>query len=434
MVGDFNMRIKTIAALVITIALLASCNVLFSNYKGEGNITISLGEESGKGKWAAPTNLPAFSEVIVRAKKGGITVAEQSFSGHGPFTFMIPGGSGYTIEVEATPLPVMYTPSGWTVETERPFSFAKKFGGTAKDVNSQSGTVTIRLSILSSYIVQVDGTVYKNFGDKTAVFDFISPSPSGDAIATDKGVFYDQYGRFYYGISDSNASMKSIPFPSDESTAEIETSSIAMANIYNVAHAPGSEYCYFVYGSEIQRLKLFNFDTATTSSLSTGFVPYTNYDALSTSKNKIAVDFEGNFFMVGYNSTQSQPCLVWGKINETSSNVTYDLSSVRAITCPTELYPDTGLLDFKAINGTLYALSRDGSEVWLYALGNDLVVKPISRICNDADAWSKAIFSVMDKDVLYISYYWDDSMGSTIVKRIHEYNIATNTLRSVTVD
>jgi hypothetical protein len=114
----------TILSLVLLLTA-GSCGFFFNNdgFITPGYIIVFPGDTQARTAWAVPpSKFPPFSKVTIRVTGNG-TAADYSFSGNGPYSVPVPGGT-YTVTLIADVYHLVHP-------GEDAFPFAKSFGGSA---------------------------------------------------------------------------------------------------------------------------------------------------------------------------------------------------------------------------------------------------------------------------------------------------------------
>ena len=429
------MKIRTIVSVLTLSFFLSTCGVFFSDYKGEGTITVSVGDGTGGVSRAIDTTqppFPEFSEIYIRISKGGIIFAEETFKATerqtdqagqaGPaslsadsYNFKVPAGSGYKVEVRATPI--------------IPIGFAKEYGGVANNVNTGGGNVYIPLAISSSLIFYYSG--YGNGSVSDAFFCVEQENSWQRQVgyqSPSKHHFFDQYGYLYYVKDDGgNDKLFQIITPVDSwiGVAGVENDGPLMPYNWStgwMAHAPGSRYFYYYdlykdYGTYIIRGDL--------ASPNANYMEVTGAPEYSVGGDKFAVTADGTFFILSGKEGDARLFISKGSVSETETNVRYNHSSINRIN---GVGSEIG--DFKLFNEHLFILESrpkdDGSggyiyDFYLHSLDYNLNVKFSKIIAEDFPRTDINFIAGTNKNSIYIAI----GESATTQTEIYELDMTT---------
>ena len=359
------MKIKLIALVLAAGLLLTTCNFIFSEYKGDGTITVSIGENSSVSKAYTTPSFPELSEIVVKISKNAVVFAEGTIDGYGSRTFTVPAGSGYKVEVQATPAPM---PDG------NSFSFAKKFGGVKNNVSTGGGSVYIPLSISSTPIVVPDGSafrIYNEFKEGTMPTENLLIS----GVNTSSGYFFDQYGRFYYHISAQGGALMRLKSPSSSPAEAVFDNAFSGSNL---AYVPRSSCLYYTYTIPQSDIKTGKIDMADGSTTVLFDVDLSNFpQVLDYTKVKgNAVLEDGTFYWIGFDNIGGSGWMNSSYVGKgtISENGIYKHGGMKYFV---DIKAD--VQDFKFINGALFILCNKrynyvthAANAALYALNSDL--------------------------------------------------------------
>ena len=418
------MKVKAFIVMGI-ITLLSACGVLFSEYEGDGNITINLGGSSAGGGSIlraidTPSGtLPEFTEIYIKISKKGTTIAEETFKSTDPLTpllatstykFTVPAGSGYRIEVGAVP----------TAATTRGFS--KEYGAVINNVSTGKGSIYIPLSVSGTPLV-LWGTA-----NRLVYFDEFKPNLTSVTSVTDAAnyaqFFFDQYGYLYFRKNSTPYNIMQI-----QKMGEAPKTGPRASGINYMSHAPGSPYLYYMDSPrnlvQIPMSQVYGGNDSDTLSGKT--IPKSALKGPHFEMGEGAafdIDIDGTVFLSGVDTSAGNAAVIGkGHISEETASFTFHYSK--------GIRTERGINEVKLINETLFLFGGDyiNKELILHVLDTNLEYKydPIVISYNDFPEFSLSSICGFNRKSIYVGFSYRSSVGvpSADRVRIYEIDIAT---------
>jgi hypothetical protein len=375
---------------LLVLCLMAGC-VLFTTPEQAGNLSIAIGGSGGRAIEAGPPQVdtglgnttaifrdstgPAdfgvkFSSTTVTVKSGNSVIANQTFTGSGPFSLAVPQGSGYTVELDAKVDPWIGSTSSANGPQFDPKTFATSYGGTANNVTvGSSTTVKMNLSMTGTMLIPGNGNVYYSWDDLT--------NPESFSNSVD---FYDKYGRAYVK-NGTDLDQYISPFGSPA------TDSSVVNNVSPFVHAIGTDHCfYFDTGGYAIYKHVFNSSPDSSSAFSRGLSSVRSF-CVDESDNLYFLETDG-----GSAGLLEKVAFGGGVIISKDPGITGLGTNPKITFINGQLYIAESFNDAGGVNFLLHAYDRNLNEQW------------VSESYYDDNGMTFIGIAGSNRDTVYLSY------------------------------